>query len=162
MKNKINKILVWAYNKGYRVNEFGEPMGLRGNKLYVSYTNKGYGSFNVRYEGKVTRVFLHRLQAYQKYHTKIFEDGIMVRHLDGNSKNNSVTNIKIGNQSDNMMDIPKKKRVLNASNPKHNHEEVIKMIDSGMTYKEITKLLGISKGTISYINNKSLKRKGIK
>jgi hypothetical protein len=40
----------------------------------------------------------------------MFEPGIQVRHLDGNSLNNLEENIELGTQSQNMMDIPEEKR----------------------------------------------------
>jgi hypothetical protein len=57
-----------------------------------------------------------------------------------------------------MLDIPKEKRILNASNPTYNHEDVIRDKINGLTYKEIMEKHGIkSKGTVSFIVNKSLK-----
>ena len=67
-------------------------------------------------------------------------------------------NIKTVTLSDNSLDIPKEKRVLNASNPKHDHEKIIQDFKNGYKYKEIMEKYGIkSKGTISFIINKSLK-----
>lgn len=88
----------------------------------------------------------------------MFEEGIVVRHFNGNPLDNSEDNILIGTQSENMQDIPKEKRVLNASNPIYNHEDILSDRYSGMTYKEIMLKYNIkSKGTISFIVNKSLK-----
>jgi hypothetical protein len=56
------------------------------------------------YEGKHIRVLAHRLQAYIKYGDAIYAKGIVVRHLDGNPKNNKLENIAIGNQLDNWND----------------------------------------------------------
>jgi hypothetical protein len=57
-----------------------------------------------------------------------------------------------------MLDIPKEQRILNASNPTHDHENIIKDRTLGYTYKQLMEKYGISsKGTISFILNKSLK-----
>lgn len=57
-----------------------------------------------------------------------------------------------------MLDIPLEKRIINASNPTHNHEAIIKDRAEGYTYKQLMEKYGISsKGTISFILNKSLK-----
>lgn len=59
-----------------------------------------------------------------------------------------------------MLDIPKEIRVINASNPTHDHEAIIKDRKNGYTYKELMGKYGISsKGTISFIINKALKNK---
>lgn len=39
---------------------------------------------------------IHRLQAYQKFGDKIYEDGIVVRYLNGDRYDNSYDNIGIG------------------------------------------------------------------
>lgn len=87
----------------------------------------------------------------------MFRTGIVVRHLDGVRTNNSWSNIAIGTHSDNMMDVPKKKRILKASNPQYSHMDIIRDRRKGMSYKDIMNKYNItSKGTISFIINKSL------
>lgn len=71
---------------------------------------------------------------------------------------NSFENIGLGTPSENMMDIPKDKRILNASNPKYNHVSILKDREKGLTYKEIMLKHNISsKGTVSYVIRQSLK-----
>lgn len=156
-----NSIIIQAYNKGYRVTIYGEVFGLKGNKLSLSCNTAGYCSFNLRFKKNPTRVFVHKLQAYQKFGDRLFEKGILVRHLDGNSKNNSFENIEIGTSSDNMLDKSTldKKLGRSGSSVKHNHEEIMKDKGAGMTYSELMKKYNISsKGTIAYIMNSSLKK----
>lgn len=145
--------------KGYFVDSLGNVFNKNKRPIKLSKSNSGYLSFNTRIScGRVTRVFVHRLQAFQKFGDCIFNKGIHVRHLNGIPIDNSFENIDIGSQSDNMMDIPKEKRIVNASNPKFNHEVIIKEYKNGMTYLEIMKKHNIkSKGTVSFIINKSLK-----
>ncbi len=46
---------------------------------------------------------------------------------------------------------------------KHDHEKIIQMYESGMSYGEIIETTGIkSKGTISFIIQKSATKRGIK
>lgn len=162
--NKQEEIIRLSKNKGYYVNKDGKLFNSTDNELSLNTNNKGSGylSFNIRINGsKPTRSFVHKLQAYQKFGEKMFINGIVVRHKDGNSSNNSYDNILIGTQSENMQDIPSEKRIISASNPKYNHKNVIESRKSGLTYKEIMIKFGIkSKGTISFILNKSLEKQG--
>ena len=80
--------------------------------------------------------------------------------MNGDSTDNTYDNIGIGTESDNMMDVPKEKRIINASNPTYDHETILKDRKNGFTYKELMEKYSIpSKGTISFIINKSLKNK---
>ena len=113
-----NKVVVYTYNKGYRITKEGKIVNP--NRVIINghlYNGKySHRTFSVRYEGKSVNVRVHKLQAYQKYGDAVFEENIQVRHLDGNYDNNSWDNIALGTQSDNMMDIPKKEREKNRNN----------------------------------------------
>ena len=144
-----------AYNKGYRISKNGDILGIKGKALKNHIGNRGYIIFTVNRKLKVPA---HRFQAYIKYKEKIFDDDIVVRHLDGNKLNNSWDNILIGTYSENQLDRTIESRVNGASHPKHDHLEILKDRDDGMTYKEIMEKHNISsKGTVSFIINKSLK-----
>lgn len=158
---KQEEITRLSREKGYYVDKKGDVFNKDGKSISLSSNNKGtgYKSFNIRVNGSnPTRSFVHRLQAFQKFGDVIFKEDMVIRHLNGDSLDNSFQNIGIGTLSDNMLDIPKEKRVLNASNPKHDHEKIIQDFKNGYTYKEIMEKYGItSKGTVSFIVNKSLK-----
>lgn len=148
-----------AYEKGYRVRD-GIVYGLKNNIRKPDICRKGYYRFtfpmgsrkdNTR---KMYCVWVHRLVAYQKYGDQIFEEGIEVRHLDGNSLNNLDGNIEIGTHSDNMMDIPQEQRRINAGNQSriYPHKEVLDYYNQTRSYKKTMEKFGIkSKGTINYI-----------
>jgi hypothetical protein len=165
MSNEVSKqelITKISVDKGYSVDINGNVFNKDGKQLSIGKSKKGYLSFNIKIEkgGNATRSFVHRLQAYQKFGDKIFEQGIVVRHLNGISTDNSYDNIGIGTYSQNSLDVPKEKRVINASNPIHNHADIINDRKNGYTYKELMCKYGItSKGTLSFIINKSLKNK---
>lgn len=155
--SKSNKRLLVAYSKGYRIDIDGFCLNPKGVVLKGQTNNNGYKDFSVRVNGKSTRVTFHRLQAYQKYGDKLFKPEILVRHKNGICHDNSFSNILIGTTHDNAMDIPKELRVIRASNPRHNHQEIISDRNNGLTYEKIMKKHSISsKGTISFIINKSL------
>lgn len=103
----MNELVRYAYIKGYRVDILGRVISFTGKFRKVSRNNKcskSYYRFTVRFKDKWGTVFVHKLQAYQKYGNKSQEKGIEVRHLDGNSLNNHRHNIAIGSHIDNMLD----------------------------------------------------------
>lgn len=156
---RYNKNEKKAYDKGYRISDDGVVIGKTGNEV-GSLRSNGYYQFKIRdLDGKNINVPFHRLQAYQKFGDKIYEDGIVVRHLDGDSSNNSIDNIDIGSYSDNYMDQPKEVRVsraLHASSfmRKYDKEEVKEFYDQCISYQKTMEKFGIgSKGTLHYILN---------
>jgi len=156
--SKKNKALLVANEKGYKVNHNGDVFSPDGCELKLQKDKDGYCRFSVRFLGEVIHVAVHRLQCYQKYGNKLFEKGIVCRHLDSNPSNNNYHNLSIGTQSDNMMDMPKELRIINASNPKHNHSAIVQdYYELKLTYKKLMEKYSIkSKGTISHIVKKSL------
>lgn len=157
--SRQQNILLTSYTKGYRVDNDGLVYGPRGKSLSLKLNSRGYLYFGMKHHScnYVVSCPVHRLQAYQKFNSLMFNEGIVVRHLDGNRLNNSFDNIAIGTECDNRLDIPKHLRVLYSSHPKHNHEDIILDRLNGLTYKGIMLKYNISsKGTISFIINKSL------
>jgi len=141
-----------ALQKGYSIDKEGKVFK-NGVALKLRKRTNGYLGFHIR-KGKEIKIDCHRFQAYAKYGKLMLSVGIQVRHRDGDPLNNTFDNILIGTQSDNMMDIPKEKRQINASHPKYNHRIIRTDREMGMTYKEIMEKHSIlSKGTVSYIIN---------
>ncbi len=158
---KFSRNEEFAYKKGYRVTEDGIMYGLRG-QIITNTDTSGYIRVGTKSKGKYIIVYAHRLQAYQKYKDKIYRNNIMVRHLDGNNKNNSIHNIVLGTNKDNMMDRPKEARVAQAmkasfKTKKYNTKEVRDFYKaSGNSYKKTKDKFGISSGgTLWYILNKA-------
>lgn len=146
----------WVKEKGYSISPKGDMIRPDGSKIGGT-KKEGYMCTGLRFDDTTLSVFFHRLQAFQKYGNKLFEKGIVVRHLDGNPLNNSFENIAIGTDHDNAMDIPKEKRRLRASHPIYDHEAIVADRAEGMSYKNLMKKHGISsKGTLSFIINKSM------
>jgi hypothetical protein len=152
--------LIQAYEKGYRVKDNVVYGIVKKQPLKLSCSKSGYLFFNVKFGSKTVKVFLHRLVAYEKYQDKLLEPGILVRHLNGNSKDNSFGNICIGTQTENMLDRSPEERLNHAikassSIRKFTNEKVnqIKLDHSnGLGYKALMEKYGItSKGTLHYI-----------
>lgn len=161
-ESTMNKYKI-AKEKGYYINDQGEAFS-KTKKLklhyYTPYPKSSiYYYFKVKVNNKNVKIMVHRLQAYQKYGDELFNDGIVVRHLNGISTDNSVENIGIGTQQENMLDIPKELRVVRAKHAssfaqKHNHKEIYEYYLKVKSYNKTMEKFNISsKGTMSYIIN---------
>lgn len=152
MKEKI------AVERGYFVSEEGFAYNKKGEKVGFTHQN-GYCFIKIRINKVLKQVAIHRIQAFQKYGNLLYQDGIEVRHLDGNSENNSHENIVIGTHQENIMDIPEQvriKRALHASSflRKYDKEKVTEFFEECKSYKKTMEKFSISsKGTLHFILN---------
>lgn len=149
--------LLEAVKRGYVVSVDGIAYNKNGIQVGCIHKITNRKAICFRMNNKVTSLFTYRLQAFQKYGYKMFEKGIVVRHLNGNSLDNSWDNIVIGTQSDNMMDIPEQIRVSKAIHAssflkKYNNDEVKDFHSVSKSYKKTMEHFNItSKGTLNYI-----------
>ena len=96
MNSKLNKVVVYAFEKGYRVRKDGVAVNPKGGVIKGNIDSRGYKKFNIRLNGKETiPVYIHKLCAYQKYGDIVFQTDC-VRHIDGNPLNTCPDNIEIG------------------------------------------------------------------
>lgn len=163
-----HKNVIFAYNKGYRVDDEGNvisPFSGKALSLYANNKNKEYNvayyNFSLRNSDKKSiNMAVHWLMAYQKYKDEIFDDKIQIRHLDGNSLNNIPSNIAIGSHSDNAFDKSPEVRMrvaVNASSANRKFsDEIIAEIKykkkNGHTYAMLMDEYNISsKGTLHYM-----------
>ena len=154
--SKANQYLLDAHSTGYRIDKQGNIIspfnGIINGCIQQEYKQFCFNDSNK----KSQNIKVHRMLAYQKYGMDLFEEGIEVRHLDGDSLNNSWDNIAIGTHQENMMDIPKeirKKSSLKASTAaaKKNRrftdlemKEIRDYHNHGYTYFETMKKYNIS------------------
>ena len=153
--------------RGYIVSEDGVLYNRHGRLAKVFKGKDGYFSLNNWIDKKQVKVKVHRLQAYQKFGDLLYQDGIMVRHLNGIKQDNSWENIAIGTARDNYYDIPEdirfriaKQRLDSArlTNKKYNNKEIIDYYNEQKSYIKTMKKFNISsKGTLWFIINKSIK-----
>lgn len=113
-----NKLVLLAIEMGYTYDDKGNIYGPKGNVL-VSPEHRGRKYFTIRSDKLVgyrstKTIPVHRFIAYGLFGDKALEKGTKVRHLDGDPLNNAQSNLKLGTHSENMMDIPKEKRVAHA------------------------------------------------
>lgn len=111
--NKQKEALIYAYEKGYRIDKNGVATSYTGRVLTPSKASNGYFLCSIFTGTTIQPIPFHRLQAFTKFGMAMFVKGIEVRHLDGNRLNNTWDNIAIGTHSENMLDIPGDQRKLN-------------------------------------------------
>lgn len=152
-----------ALIKGYTVTKDGILLNRNGVQVKgrIKDCKRDYYNFDIRIgprkENKKVHCMIHRLQAYQKFGDKIYEDGIVVRHLNGDRYDNSYDNIGIGTIKDNKHDIPKELISINCGQIRRKYsadivENIRKDKESGFTYTQLMNKYNISsKGTVHYI-----------
>lgn len=164
MYSNLNKAILIAAQKGYRVDKDGSVVSPSGRILYTSVCNKGYLRFIIRKQKPDNghwKVYVHKLQAYQKFGIEMF-DSDCVRRLDNVKTNNTYDNIDIGSIMDNWMDIPARRRmeICSTANQKYDIatvKEIRAKHRDGVSMKTLMAEYNItSKGTFSHILNKRL------
>ena len=158
----FNKNEKHAYEKGYRMDKDGIFYNPKGN-IVRGYLHNGYRKYKLRVPGDYGKYYhfkLSRFQAYCKFGDKIYEKGVVVRHLNGVRDDDSWDNIEIGTQSQNMMDCPKEDRVSRAinasrSNVKYSRETILQIRadrELGMSYRQLQKKYNVPNGSsMNYI-----------
>jgi hypothetical protein len=169
-KSLADENMLSAMDRGLRLEKDGTAFGSSGRQISGSLQKTGrmrqgylYATIKIAGTRSTTHAHFHRVQAYQKFGDKLFEKGVQVRHLNGNSLDNSWDNVALGTHQDNSMDRPKEERVRSGriaakAQRKLSEEEVQELRqdrEEGYTYKELKEKYGIrSSSTISYIVNR--------
>lgn len=161
--SRTNLALLSAHSRWYRSTSEWKIMSPRGKVLNTLRNTMGYEHFCY----KKCYITVHRFVTYEKYWNRLFAKWIVVRHLDGNMTNNRPENLSIWTQSENMLDVPKERRVKHAIHSSsfimiHDHRLIISLRNAWMTYAQIKEITGIkSGGTLSFIIRNSLESKWI-
>lgn len=96
---EIYKDLV-GYGNRYEVSNTGKVRLKDSKKILKQYKHRGYMYVGLYYDGKVRNQRVHRLIAKTFFND--FTEQCVVMHLDNNTSNNNINNLKCGTQSDNM------------------------------------------------------------
>ena len=144
-----------AHAAGYRVTPAGSVAGPAGRLRKLRVNKGGYYSFNVKHEGMSFPVLVHQLAAYQKFGEKMAEEGIEVRHEDGDRANNLLGNLLLGTRLDNALDIPSSKRIAISmhaarTTAKLSDDDVAEIRRMQPPLKEIMRRFKVSKCCASY------------
>jgi DNA-binding CsgD family transcriptional regulator len=149
--NKSKKELLRVYEMGYRIDDDGMVRNPSNNIIYMdAHHSKGsLPYYRFKLASKRPNVMVHRLCAYQQYKDAMFEPGIMVRHLNGDSLDNRPVNIAIGTAKDNANDVPKKKRLKSKLTPYR--KEIVELYNKGYIYSDIAKRYDTHPSNIRWI-----------
>ena len=148
IKEKIER----ALTLGYSISKEGKVKGPKGD--INGYKDDDYLQFSIRGENKkIFKIRFHKFQAYMKFGDRIFEKGLLVRHLDGNSLNNSWDNLELGNQQQNMLDRKEEDRKNHSKNskklPQEEKEKIAKdKKENGLSYRQLSKKYNIPLSTL--------------
>lgn len=158
MLSKTDEYIMEAKRKGYYTDKEGNIYS-KTKKLALTLAQDRY-RFAIRFHGIRVVIPVHRFIAYLKFDDKLFT-GLDVRHLNGNSLDNSWNNLELGTHSDNMMDVPKERRIQRAihaskKNRRFDDETVKKILEdkkNGLSYNKLCEKYNTSKSTLSYFFN---------
>lgn len=137
-------------NQGLLKNPQGKEVG--------SLNRQGYKKIQVTICGKARDVFLHRLQAFSKYGSKLYDKGIQVRHLNDIKTDNTWDNIALGTAKDNLYDRGRnkimycQKKATDASR-KYSDDLILEAkeyLDLGNTLKDTSMKHNIPSTTLHY------------
>lgn len=134
----------------YYVNEYGEVYSLKSNRVMrTEVTNKGYYKLKIRFNNKYYRKYPHIMVA-ETFICHKPEDKTDVNHIDGNKKNNHVSNLEWTTRSENL-----KHAIDTGLKPKLYGEDHngCKYSDSVFKKIAILKKQGLDTATISKIVN---------
>jgi len=122
--NKSNKLIVEAFNAGYTIDNNGNVFNPNGFLLTQRLTKstvkrktiyKFFRPYIPEFK-KGSYIRTHKFQAYKKFGYEAFTPGTHIRHLNGNSLDNSWDNILTGTAWDNWNDISDENRINKIDN----------------------------------------------
>jgi hypothetical protein len=163
---KYQDSILYAYQEGYRITREGQVVSRNGKLRKICISKRGYAAFSIASpRRKVLRIEVHKLAAYQWFGEPALKG--VVRHLDGNPSNNQIENLRVGTQSENMLDRPpaaRKAHAQKAANKRRRFsEEQVESIreehEGGATYKKLSQKWQVGKGVLSYLLSNKAKRR---
>lgn len=153
-----------ALARGYHVTPAGDVISPSGRlrKLRVHEKRRGqapYLSFSLAVGGRTATIYVHKLAALQLFGESSLQPDVVVRHVDGNSQNNSHSNLAMGTQSDNMFDRgpeERKSHALKAARTRRvlSGEQVAAIVElrrSGARGLDVARQFGVTESTVSEI-----------
>lgn len=110
LKTKMQNNIKIAVERGYKVLNNGTLIGPNGPKNIKLFGKQKYPIFTISIGNKVQTIPVHILASFCFYGDKVFDKNLVVRHLNSNTLDVNINNIKLGTHSDNNLDKDPKKR----------------------------------------------------
>ena len=168
MLSNNNEAIKYAVGRGYHFDCQDRLIGPYGKQIKLAYDKNGYPRITVKPKGfkSPIPIRIHRLKAYFLFGDKIFEKGLEVRHLNGNTRDYSDKNIVLGTKTENSFDRPVQERISHALKAakmtrklsENDVKEIIMKHHLGRSLRQLSKEYGASKSTMSYVINKKTYR----
>ncbi len=98
--NKQRLVMIEYFIRGNKITTSGKCIDQQGIEYKEFTMNSGYKYIYFKYY----QLFIHRIQAFEKYRDKLYITGYVVRHKDDDKLNNSFYNVLIGTRADNWSD----------------------------------------------------------
>lgn len=139
----------------YEVSIYGEVRNIKNKNIIKGDINStGYRRVQMCRDGKVKKVFVHRLVA-ETFLNNYCED-LIVNHKDGNKLNNNISNLEWITRSENNIHAYKN----NLTQYEYNGEFKIEFLDNTVytynSFRECERLTGINKTSLrNWVNGKS-------
>lgn len=147
----------------YAISSFGRVKritGKRGTRVgkirSINFcTSNGYGIISMRKEGKFHSRCVHQLVA--KHFIGERPDGMQVRHLDGDKKNNALSNLVYGTPKENYADARKHgknqegERARNAKITNAQASTIHSLLSDGKNPTEISRAMNVSRHIVYHI-----------
>lgn len=142
---------------GYKISKDGVVIGLKGHPLTQQLNVDGYPVVYMRKSGKNCCVRVHRLLAKAFIPHK--EGCDIVNHIDGNKENYSLENLEwttVQGNVDHAITVLGKKHLPNVSLNEDTVRLVCKLIQEGVSQKQIIKLTGVSQSVVNKISRRKV------
>lgn len=160
----FKELKIEGLNKKYLIDENGNIFDIKENKYRKpSVTKDGYLKVSFYIYGKYKRKLVHRL-VLMTFNPVENMENLQVNHIDGNKKNNNISNLEWCTLEENMKHAWKNNLCKNStpsgnmSHHKKIDEDTAKKIredlKNGISYSKIAKKYNISKSTVYQINKR--------
>lgn len=157
--SKNNYGIIKASEKGYKIKD-NCLFNPKGNMLTGGRDKDGYHFFSFVLGSLRFNIRCHRLLAYEKYGEKMFEKGIVVRHLNNINTDNSWDNVVIGTVRENEMDKPlelRRRVAAQIAQPGRKYTDYFiqevraERASSGMSYEKLAKKFNLPTPSVAYL-----------
>lgn len=147
--SKMKQVLEAIIAQGYTIDDKGVVRNPEGT-IIAGSMHEGYKKFSVRTNFTSSYAMRHhKFQAYMKFGDEIFKKGSTIKHINGNTDDNSYDNISVGAKT---VGKSIKREVEFTDEIKSG---ILADREAGVSYRKLVDKYGIPKSTIMDFVNKT-------